>query len=39
MKGKSNVAPLLSVGMGWHSGRAVRVETHHGNGQPGDTAL
>jgi len=29
------VAPLLSVGMAWPSGRAVRVNTHHGSSQAG----
>lgn len=35
MKGEVSVAPLLSVGMAWHSGRPARVDTHHGNSQPG----
>lgn len=35
MKGEVNVAPLLSVGMGWHSGRPVGGDTHHGRSHPG----
>lgn len=35
MKREAKVAPVLSVGMGQHSSRAVRLDTHHGNEQPG----